>query len=102
MKAQLRLVLLMGALVLGTLPAVGCGGSECGEGTTEKDGTCVANNDGTGDNNNVNNDTNNDGGITCGAGTVEENGVCVPSGDVECGPKTTLNDDGLCGISADE
>src|SRR5690554_1562249 len=101
MKAQLRLVLLMGALVLGTLPAVGCGGSECGEGTTEKDGTCVANNDGTGDNNNVNNDTNNDGGITCGAGTVEENGVCVPSGDVECGPKTTLNDDGLCVISAD-
>lgn len=102
MKPQLRLVLLMGALILGTLPAVGCGGSECGEGTTEKDGTCVAIDDSTGDNNDVNNDTNNDSGITCGAGTVEENGVCVPDGgEVECGPKTTLNEDGLCVISAD-
>ncbi|TDP62368.1 proprotein convertase P-domain-containing protein [Bradymonas sediminis] len=88
MKAQLRLVLLMGALALASLPAVGCGGPECGDGTTEKDGKCVA-------------EAGGEGGITCGAGTVEENGACVPSETVSCGPKTTEDDQGRCVIAPD-
>ncbi|AWV90629.1 hypothetical protein [Bradymonas sediminis] len=86
MKTQFRLIFLMSALALSTLSLVGCGGPECGDGTTEKDGECVA-------------DLGGDGS-TCGAGTVSENGVCVPAPEV-CGPMTTPDEDGRCVVSPD-
>lgn len=113
MKTQLRLVFMMAALALATVPVVGCGGSECGSGTTEKDGECVAvdsNNtsgeDSCGSGTTYDADSekcvSDDGeGTTCGSGTVEEDGVCVPSEGLKCGPKTSEDEDGNCVISAD-
>ncbi|MEO0461189.1 MAG: hypothetical protein AAF219_10125 [Myxococcota bacterium] len=55
------------ALLLGTA-LVGCDGTDCGSGTADEDGVCVA---------------------QCGAGTVLSGGECV-SADVVCGPGTEL------------
>lgn len=123
MKTQLRLLLLASAFALAAVPLAGCGGTECGQGTTEKDGKCVAVDDegpkDPGDEDPPGED------ITCGPGTQLEDDQCVPTGttpepgecpagsefDEEtercvltedaCGPNTRLDEDGRCVISAD-
>lgn len=65
MKARLiGLISVLGAASMATL-AAGCTGSECGDGTVERDGKCVPRSS-----------------VTCGEGTVlDEAGDCVPSED---------------------
>ena len=80
---KMKLKLLAAFAVLGMTPyaLTGCGGTECGEGTTEEDGQCVAQTTGE--------------SITCASGTTLVDGKC--EADVSgCGEGTSLNDDGEC------
>ncbi|MEM6532929.1 MAG: DUF4397 domain-containing protein [Myxococcota bacterium] len=54
---------------------VGCGGTDCGPGTEERDDECVA--------------VASDSPVTCGDGTTLQNGECVVSGGLSCGVNTT-------------
>ncbi|MEO0592675.1 MAG: DUF4397 domain-containing protein [Myxococcota bacterium] len=57
--------------------STGCGGNDCGTGTTETDGECL-------------------GTLQCGEGTQVANGACVPSNPdgLTCGGNTQLSEDG--------
>lgn len=81
MKMKLRLLAALAALATMPYALTGCGGTECGEGTTEQDGQCVAETTGE--------------SVTCAEGTTLTDGKC--EADVSgCGANTSLNDDGEC------
>lgn len=83
MSMKLRLSILVGMLALASAPLTGCGGTECGSGTVEQDGQCVA------DGELVTDDV-------CAEGTVLVDGACVID-DAGCGENTQLNPDtGTC------
>jgi hypothetical protein len=72
-------------LAVSVLPIAGCGGAECGDGTTERDGVCVPAYP----------------ERACGEGTIEQGGVCVPAyPERTCGP-STVEVDGHCVLAAD-
>ncbi len=74
MKLNSRLWWAIAASV-GLVASTGCGDStECGAGTVEVDGVCVAD------------------APTCAAGTTLVNNECVPDGSVICGAGTTFNE----------
>jgi subtilisin-like proprotein convertase family protein len=81
LMSKLRMFTLIGLMVAGLSPLYGCG-SECAEGTTDKDGQCVVDAKG------------------CAAGTELRSGECLldTSG---CGANTVLGDDGVC-VAAEE
>ena len=77
MKILNGLVLISVSAILGATQ-VGCNSTDCGDGTHEVDGVCVA-------------------GGGCAAGTKEVNGECVPDGSVICGDGTAYDDtSGTC------
>lgn len=85
MMIKRNIFAILTALAATTLLATGCGGDvECGKGTSEKDGKCVATDA---------------SAETCGAGTVLADGKCVLDNS-GCGAGTTLVD-GACVPSAD-
>lgn len=123
---NMKLRLLAAFAVLGMTPyaMTGCGGTECGEGTTEQDGQCVAPTtgesitcaDGTtlnegkceadisdcGDGTSLVDgacvaDEGPDPSESCGSGTQYDEGVgaCVPTSTIECGDGT-VEQDGSC------
>ncbi len=86
MMIKRNIFAILTALAATTLLAAGCGGDvECGPGTTEKDGKCIAKAAAE---------------ETCGAGTVLADGKCVLN-ESGCGTGTTLGADGTCIASAD-
>ncbi|QDG50233.1 hypothetical protein FIV42_05660 [Persicimonas caeni] len=87
--SKLRLILLTGLLAAAVAPLYGCG-SECGPGTTEKDGQCVLVAEGCGAGTVLENKqcvVTEDG---CGEGLVLEQGICVPT-DANCAEGTTFD-----------
>lgn len=85
MMIKRNIFAILTALAATTLLATGCGGDvECGKGTSEKDGKCVATDA---------------SAETCGAGTVLADGKCVLDNS-GCGAGTALVD-GACVPSAD-
>lgn len=118
--SKLRLILLTGLLAASVAPLYGCG-SECGPGTTEKDGSCVLVAKGCGSGTVLENKqcvVTEDG---CGQGTVLQAGTCVPAdtictdgtsfdaaskscipnSEIVCGEGTEPNSEGTCVPSAD-
>lgn len=90
MKLTLRTFLALATLSASAL--TGCGGNDCGPGTVERDGECVAAED-------VDE-------VSCGSGTTLENGACVAD-SVSCGDGTMLTDGQcvaarVCGIDTTE
>lgn len=83
--------------IFGTAQVSACGGSECGDGTTDNDGTCVVKTkiscgDGTkeAEGKCVLENT----PVTCADGTTLANGVCTPN--ETCGAGTTADATGAC------
>ncbi|MEL6338548.1 MAG: hypothetical protein AAFQ65_01435 [Myxococcota bacterium] len=75
----------VGALGVFGATVAGCGGNDCGDGTVERDGTCVVNAT----------------QIQCGAGTRLVDGECVTNEGLVCGDDTVLNEDGsACVVAA--
>lgn len=74
------------------LPLMGCGGAECGEGTTERDGECVLEGTGTecDDGEVRQGDQCVDAGLLCGENTSYDDGVCVADESADCGEGTEL------------
>ena len=124
MKMKLRLLAALAVLATTPYALTGCGGTECGEGTTEQDGQCVAQT--TGDSVTCADGTTLTDGkceadvSNCGEGTTEQDGqcvadeggnpadscgegtqydegaeACVPTSTIECGDGTT-EQDGAC------
>lgn len=113
--SKIKLFLLTGIVAAAVAPLYGCG-SECGPGSTERDGQCVLVAEGCGEGTALENKQCVVDDSGCGEGTVLSAGECVPSEascgeglnfdrglgqcipdtEIVCGGGTEANSDGIC------
>jgi subtilisin-like proprotein convertase family protein len=89
--SKVRLLLLAGLMTAAMTPLYGCG-SECAEGTTEKDGQCVVAANGCAEGTALRSGECTLDTTGCGPNTVLEGGACVPATEL-CEGDTTFDED---------